>query len=117
MMHVNLIFLGTGLFSPPDGFIEAGQGPSGWFTGSVFVDTVAAPSNGSQFSASSVHFIPELLPDILEGRIEPGRVFDRTVDLDGVPDGYRYGIRWPAVFSIDGHPRPSRTSRLVGGTT
>jgi threonine dehydrogenase-like Zn-dependent dehydrogenase len=21
--------------------------------------------------------------------IEPGRVFDRTVDLDGVPDGYR----------------------------
>jgi len=24
-----------------------------------------------------------------EGRIEPGRVFDRTVGLDGVPDGYR----------------------------
>jgi threonine dehydrogenase-like Zn-dependent dehydrogenase len=24
-----------------------------------------------------------------EGRIEPGRVFDRTTDLDGVPDGYR----------------------------
>ena len=34
-------------------------------------------------------YIDELLPDILEGRIEPGRVFDRTVDLDGVPDGYR----------------------------
>jgi threonine dehydrogenase-like Zn-dependent dehydrogenase len=31
----------------------------------------------------------ELLPDVLEGRIEPGRVFDRVVDLDGVPDGYR----------------------------
>jgi threonine dehydrogenase-like Zn-dependent dehydrogenase len=28
-------------------------------------------------------YIEELLPDILEGRIEPGRVFDRTVDLDG----------------------------------
>jgi threonine dehydrogenase-like Zn-dependent dehydrogenase len=26
---------------------------------------------------------------VLEGRIEPGRVFDRIVDLDGVPDGYR----------------------------
>jgi len=26
---------------------------------------------------------------VLEGRIEPGRVFDRTVDLNGVPDGYR----------------------------
>src|SRR4051812_9614470 len=34
-------------------------------------------------------YIEELLPDILEGRIEPGRVFDRTVDLDGVPSGYR----------------------------
>jgi threonine dehydrogenase-like Zn-dependent dehydrogenase len=34
-------------------------------------------------------YIEELLPDILEGRIEPGRVFDRSVDLDGVPGGYR----------------------------
>lgn len=34
-------------------------------------------------------YIPELLPDILQGRIQPGRVFDRVVDLDGVPDGYR----------------------------
>jgi threonine dehydrogenase-like Zn-dependent dehydrogenase len=34
-------------------------------------------------------YINELLPDILDGRIEPGRVFDRVVDLDGVPDGYR----------------------------
>ena len=34
-------------------------------------------------------YIDELLPDVLEGRIEPGRVFDHTVGLDGVPDGYR----------------------------
>jgi threonine dehydrogenase-like Zn-dependent dehydrogenase len=34
-------------------------------------------------------YIEELLPDVLEGRIEPGRVFDRTVGLEGVPDGYR----------------------------
>ena len=34
-------------------------------------------------------YIDELLPDVLEGRIDPGRVFDRTVDLDGVPEGYR----------------------------
>jgi threonine dehydrogenase-like Zn-dependent dehydrogenase len=34
-------------------------------------------------------YIDELLPDILAGRIEPGRVFDRTVGLDGVPEGYR----------------------------
>jgi threonine dehydrogenase-like Zn-dependent dehydrogenase len=34
-------------------------------------------------------YIEELLPDILEGRIEPGRVFDRVGTLDEVPDGYR----------------------------
>lgn len=34
-------------------------------------------------------YIAELLPDVLDGRIEPGRVFDSTVDLDGVPGGYR----------------------------
>jgi threonine dehydrogenase-like Zn-dependent dehydrogenase len=34
-------------------------------------------------------YIEELLPDILDGRIEPGRVFDRVGSLDDVPDGYR----------------------------
>ena len=34
-------------------------------------------------------YIEELLPDILDGRIEPGKVFDRVVRLDEVPDGYR----------------------------
>jgi threonine dehydrogenase-like Zn-dependent dehydrogenase len=34
-------------------------------------------------------YIEELLPDVLEGRIQPGRVFDRVVGIDGVPDGYR----------------------------
>jgi threonine dehydrogenase-like Zn-dependent dehydrogenase len=34
-------------------------------------------------------YIQELLPDIFDGTIEPGRVFDRTVSVDQVPDGYR----------------------------
>jgi threonine dehydrogenase-like Zn-dependent dehydrogenase len=34
-------------------------------------------------------YIEELLPEVLEGRIEPGRVFDRTVGLDDTPEGYR----------------------------
>jgi threonine dehydrogenase-like Zn-dependent dehydrogenase len=34
-------------------------------------------------------YIEELLPDILEGTIEPGKVFDSTVDLDGVPGAYQ----------------------------
>src|ERR1700750_951286 len=29
------------------------------------------------------HYIDGILPDVLEGRIEPGRVFDRTVGLGG----------------------------------
>jgi threonine dehydrogenase-like Zn-dependent dehydrogenase len=34
-------------------------------------------------------YVEELLPDVLEDRIEPGKVFDRIVGLDEVPDGYR----------------------------
>src|SRR5947209_10798389 len=38
--------------------LETGRGPSDWFTGSVFIDTVAAPSATSQIGAASVHFTP-----------------------------------------------------------
>ncbi|MEU9166462.1 hypothetical protein AB0D34_01400 [Streptomyces sp. NPDC048420] len=31
----------------------------------------------------------ELMPDILSGAVEPGKVFDVTSTLDGVPVGYR----------------------------
>ncbi|MFF2390053.1 zinc-binding dehydrogenase [Agromyces sp. NPDC058104] len=34
-------------------------------------------------------YIDELMPDILDGKINPGRVFDATTDLDGVPTGYQ----------------------------
>lgn len=34
-------------------------------------------------------YMDDLLPDVMEGRIDPGRVFDRMVGLDEVPDGYR----------------------------
>ena len=38
--------------------LETTPGPSDWFTGSVFIDAVAAPADGSRVSASSVHFTP-----------------------------------------------------------
>ena len=38
--------------------INTNAGPSEWFTGSVFIDTVAAPSGPSRLTASSVHFTP-----------------------------------------------------------
>jgi threonine dehydrogenase-like Zn-dependent dehydrogenase len=50
------------------------------FFGNVTVGGGPAPARA---------YIDELLPDVLEGRIEPGKVFDRNVGLDGVPDGYR----------------------------
>ncbi len=34
-------------------------------------------------------YIEDLLPDVLDGRLQPGRVFDRTIPLDETPDGYR----------------------------
>ncbi len=39
--------------------------------------------------APACAYIEELLPDVVEGRIEPGYVFDRVGRLDDVPDGYR----------------------------
>src|SRR5262249_2748396 len=38
--------------------IETMAGPSDWFTGSVYVDSIAAPSSPSRLSASSVYFTP-----------------------------------------------------------
>lgn len=37
---------------------ETSRGPEEWFTGSVFVDTIATPSAASQLGAASVHFTP-----------------------------------------------------------
>ena len=38
--------------------IDTNAGPSEWFTGAVYIDTVATPSAASRLSASSVHFTP-----------------------------------------------------------
>jgi threonine dehydrogenase-like Zn-dependent dehydrogenase len=39
-------------------------------------------------SAPARAYIPELLDDVLEGRINPGRVLDYETDLDGIGDAY-----------------------------
>ena len=38
--------------------IKTTAGPTDWFTGVVYIDSVAAPSGASRLSASSVHFTP-----------------------------------------------------------
>jgi quercetin dioxygenase-like cupin family protein len=37
---------------------DTNQGPAEWFTGAVYLDSVATPSGASQLTASSVHFTP-----------------------------------------------------------
>jgi quercetin dioxygenase-like cupin family protein len=37
---------------------ETQSGPSDWFTGTVLIDTVAAPEGSSRLAAASVHFAP-----------------------------------------------------------
>ncbi len=34
-------------------------------------------------------YIEDLIPDVLDGKIHPGRVFDRVIGLDEVPEGYQ----------------------------
>ena len=38
--------------------LETTPGPADWFTGSVYIDTIAAPSGSSRLAAASVHFTP-----------------------------------------------------------
>jgi quercetin dioxygenase-like cupin family protein len=38
--------------------IDTAPGPSEWFTGTVYIDAVAAPSGASRLTASCVHFTP-----------------------------------------------------------
>ena len=38
--------------------LDTNPGSSDWFTGGVYVDTVAAPSDASRVGAASVHFTP-----------------------------------------------------------
>jgi quercetin dioxygenase-like cupin family protein len=44
--------------SSPRQSSETRPGPSEWFTGAVYIDTVAVPVGTSRLSASSVHFTP-----------------------------------------------------------
>jgi quercetin dioxygenase-like cupin family protein len=38
--------------------VGTSRGPADWFTGTVYIDAVAAPGGGTRVSASSVHFTP-----------------------------------------------------------
>lgn len=55
----------------------------------VPIETVIFRNIGLRGGVAPVRkYIPELLGDVLEGRINPGRVFDFTTDLNGLKEAY-----------------------------
>lgn len=55
----------------------------------VPIETVIFRNIGLRGGVATVRkYIPDLLEDVLEGHINPGRVFDFETDLDGVADAY-----------------------------
>ncbi|GAB6902346.1 zinc-binding dehydrogenase [Kineosporia succinea] len=54
-------------------------------TGSLFFRNVRLTGG----AAPTRSYMERLLPAVLDGTVEPGRVFDVTTDLDGIADGYR----------------------------
>ena len=53
-------------------------------------------------SAPARAYIPDLLDDVLEGRINPGRVLDYETDLDGIADAYAAMDERRAIKSLVG---------------
>jgi len=45
-------------------------------------------------------YIPDLLDDVLDGRIQPGRVFDFETDLDHIAEGYAARDERRAIKSL-----------------
>ncbi len=47
-----------------------------------------APFAFSDGTCPHCRHVPELLPDVLEGRINPGRLLDYETGLEGIADAY-----------------------------
>ena len=57
------------------------DGPIGW---SFFGKNTTLTGGPASVRA----YIEQLLPSVLEGSVNPGKVFDRTVPLEDTPQGY-----------------------------
>ena len=67
----------------------------------VPIDTMFLRNIGLRGGAAPVRTdIPELLNDVLEGRIDPGRVFDFESDLEGIAEAYAAMDERRAVKSL-----------------
>ncbi|HLW59962.1 MAG TPA: zinc-dependent alcohol dehydrogenase family protein [bacterium] len=67
----------------------------------VPIETVIFRNIGLRGGVSPVRrYIPELLDDVLEGRLNPGRVFDFATDLNGIVEAYTAMNERRAVKSL-----------------
>ncbi|MFG1687899.1 zinc-binding dehydrogenase [Nonomuraea sp. NPDC049269] len=81
--------LRTALGSVIDGGTISRLGVPQYEQGPLGLDLIMRNITLTGGAAPARAYIEELMPDILNGAINPGRVFDRTVGLDDVPDAYR----------------------------
>lgn len=72
-----------------DGGVVSRLGVSQYTEVPMGFDTIMRNITLTGGAAPARAYIEQLLPDVLDGAIQPGKVFDRTVSLDEVPDGYR----------------------------
>lgn len=79
----------TAIGAVRDGGVVSRLGVSQYANVPMGFDTMMRNLTLTGGAAPARAYIEELLPDILDGTVEPGRVFDRTVGLDQVPDGYK----------------------------
>ena len=81
--------LATALNVVRDGGIVSRLGVSQYTQAPMNFQTMMRNITLTGGAAPARAYIEELMPDILDGTVEPGRVFDRTIGLDEVPDGYK----------------------------
>ena len=81
--------ISTGLGVVRDGGVVSRVGAPQYTDVPMGFDTFFSNVTVTGGVAPARRYIEQLLPDVLDGRIQPGKVFDRTVGLDGIPDGYR----------------------------
>jgi len=68
-----------GYVGVPHGVAEKGLDIMGLFFPNITLRGGPAPVRA---------YMPELMEDIVAGKLDPSPIFDMTVDLDGVPEGY-----------------------------
>ena len=73
----------------PGGTVGYAGNPKG-VTDTRFLDTSFGKNIGLDGGVAPVRaYIDDLMADVLQGTLDPSPVFTKTVDLDGVPEGYR----------------------------